>query len=306
MIARAAEGSVRDSLSLLDQAIAHGDLAAKLSVASLTRAWQILLKGLFEVRDATRPISACEMVLIRLAHAADLPPTDKLVKDLLERGGSGDARQGRHPAERRGATGACCLRRRHAGPRAHARGRPHGIYPHAGRHGRAGSRQPCADPESGVGEPYPSGASGTGTHRISPASPRLAYLGRRPATKAARLDRRTLGCFHRQPGRRADAGRTETVGQDGPLRSRGAGSIGARRAGPFFPAPKSWRCATPPSPMSPRPCRTKTKNEQACHPRRTLRRKLRCEGRESRCWIPDGSSTWIPFPSRSDAALGRE
>ena len=62
------------------------ELAAKLSVASLTRAWQILLKGLFEVRDATRPISACEMVLIRLAHAAELPPTDKLVKDLMESG----------------------------------------------------------------------------------------------------------------------------------------------------------------------------------------------------------------------------
>jgi len=63
-----------------------GELAAKLSVASLTRAWQILLKGLFEVRDATRPISACEMALIRLAYAADLPPTDKLVKDLLDGG----------------------------------------------------------------------------------------------------------------------------------------------------------------------------------------------------------------------------
>ena len=34
-------------------------LAAKMSVPSLTRAWQVLLKGLFEVRDATRPISAC-------------------------------------------------------------------------------------------------------------------------------------------------------------------------------------------------------------------------------------------------------
>jgi DNA polymerase-3 subunit gamma/tau len=175
LIARAAEGSARDSLSLLDQAIAHGegnmitaetvrqmlgladrgrvldifeklmggqvaealtdvqglydagadplavmqdlletthfltrlkvapaaqgffdggsgeakraaDLAAKLSVAALTRAWQILLKGLFEVRDATRPISACEMALIRLSYAAELPPTDKLVKDLLEGG----------------------------------------------------------------------------------------------------------------------------------------------------------------------------------------------------------------------------
>jgi DNA polymerase-3 subunit gamma/tau len=63
------------------------DLAAKLSVASLTRAWQILLKGLFEVRDATRPISACEMALIRLSYAAELPPTDKLVKDLLDGGG---------------------------------------------------------------------------------------------------------------------------------------------------------------------------------------------------------------------------
>ncbi|HKQ11105.1 MAG TPA: DNA polymerase III subunit gamma/tau, partial [Rhizomicrobium sp.] len=62
------------------------DLAAKLSVAALTRAWQILLKGLFEVRDATRPISACEMALIRLAYAAELPPTDRLVKDLLESG----------------------------------------------------------------------------------------------------------------------------------------------------------------------------------------------------------------------------
>ena len=70
------------------------DLAAKLSVASLTRAWQILLKGLFEVRDATRPISACEMALIRLSYAAELPPTDKLVKDLMERGGDANARQG--------------------------------------------------------------------------------------------------------------------------------------------------------------------------------------------------------------------
>ncbi|MBS0470338.1 MAG: DNA polymerase III subunit gamma/tau [Proteobacteria bacterium] len=173
LVARAAEGSARDSLSLLDQAIAHGEggeisadqlrdmlgladrgrvldlfekvmggkiaealgdlnglydhgadpltvmqdlleivhfltrvkvapgaegffdggsgeakravaMAAKLSVPSLTRAWQVLLKGLIEVRDATRPVSACEMALIRLAYAADLPPTDKLVRDLID------------------------------------------------------------------------------------------------------------------------------------------------------------------------------------------------------------------------------
>jgi DNA polymerase III subunit gamma/tau len=62
------------------------ELAKQLSVPALTRAWQMLLKGLFEVRDATRPISACEMALIRLAYASDLPPTDKLVRDLLENG----------------------------------------------------------------------------------------------------------------------------------------------------------------------------------------------------------------------------
>ena len=60
------------------------DMAAKLSVPFLTRAWQMLLKGLIEVRDATRPVAALEMALIRLSHAADLPPTDKLVRDLLD------------------------------------------------------------------------------------------------------------------------------------------------------------------------------------------------------------------------------
>ena len=37
------------------------EMAAKLSVPSLTRAWQMLLKGLFEVRDATRPMQAAEI-----------------------------------------------------------------------------------------------------------------------------------------------------------------------------------------------------------------------------------------------------
>ena len=60
------------------------EMAGKLSVPSLTRAWQMLLKGLIEVRDATRPVAACEMALIRLSYAADLPPTDKLVRELLD------------------------------------------------------------------------------------------------------------------------------------------------------------------------------------------------------------------------------
>jgi DNA polymerase-3 subunit gamma/tau len=178
-IARASEGSVRDSLSLLDQAIAHGagrvsaatvrdmlgladrdavldlfeavmrgdagaafgrlrdlyaagadpavviaDLAETthlvtrlklvpqaaasdsaltevertrgaafaggLPMPALSRAWQILLKGLREVRDAPRPIAAAEMLIARLAYTATLPTPDEALKALAE-GASGAA-----------------------------------------------------------------------------------------------------------------------------------------------------------------------------------------------------------------------
>ena len=171
LIARAAEGSVRDSLSLLDQAIAHGtaagrigaedvrtmlgladrtrvidlfealmrgdmakalgefrdqydigadpavilaDLAefvhlvtrikvapalaedramaeeerrrardfASLSMRVLSRAWQMLLKGISEVQGASRPAAAAEMVLVRIAYAADLPTPEDAIKAL--------------------------------------------------------------------------------------------------------------------------------------------------------------------------------------------------------------------------------
>jgi DNA polymerase-3 subunit gamma/tau len=58
----------------------------------------MLLKGLIEVRDATRPIAALEMALIRVCYAADLPPTEKLVRDLLDaRGPEANAPQGVSP-----------------------------------------------------------------------------------------------------------------------------------------------------------------------------------------------------------------
>jgi DNA polymerase-3 subunit gamma/tau len=59
-------------------------MAGKLSVPALTRAWQMLLKGLLEVRDAANALPAAEMALVRLAYAADLPPTDRLVKALRD------------------------------------------------------------------------------------------------------------------------------------------------------------------------------------------------------------------------------
>jgi DNA polymerase III subunit gamma/tau len=169
MIARVAEGSVRDGLSLLDQAIAYGDGVVKaddvatmlgivdrtkvielfdavmagdparalkhlavqfegggdaetiltdmadfvhwvtrlklvresalmdaartefertrgqqyadtLAMPALSRAWQMLLKGIQETATASNSMQSAEMVLIRLAHAMDMPPTDELVR----------------------------------------------------------------------------------------------------------------------------------------------------------------------------------------------------------------------------------
>jgi DNA polymerase-3 subunit gamma/tau len=176
MVARAAEGSVRDSLSIFDQAIAHsagpvtaetvrgmlgladrarvidlfehvmrGDMASalsefraqydagadpatvltdlaefthfvtrlryvpsaasdasltedertrgsafaeKLSIKVLSRAWQMLLKGIPEVQSSNRPVAAAEMVLIRMAHAARLPTLDEAMS-MLEGASSG-------------------------------------------------------------------------------------------------------------------------------------------------------------------------------------------------------------------------
>ncbi|RUW24095.1 DNA polymerase III subunit gamma/tau [Mesorhizobium sp. M4B.F.Ca.ET.215.01.1.1] len=59
-----------------------GDFAGTLSVRVLSRTWQMLLKGIPEVQSSNRPVSAAEMVLIRLAHAADLPTLDEALKSL--------------------------------------------------------------------------------------------------------------------------------------------------------------------------------------------------------------------------------
>jgi DNA polymerase III subunit gamma/tau len=173
MIARAAEGSARDSLSLLDQAIAHGagrieaeavrsmlgladrtrvidlfeavmagdvaralkelrdqydsgadpavvlgDLAefvhfitrlkivpeaaressvteaertrgqalTVLPMRILSRAWQMLMKGIAETQNSPKPVAAAEMVLVRLAYAADLPTPDDALRSLAQGG----------------------------------------------------------------------------------------------------------------------------------------------------------------------------------------------------------------------------
>ncbi|MBI3673315.1 MAG: DNA polymerase III subunit gamma/tau [Rhizobiales bacterium] len=57
--------------------VAH---AERLAMAHLTRAWSMLLKGLREVDLHAKPLMAAEMVLIRLAHAADYPSGEDLAK----------------------------------------------------------------------------------------------------------------------------------------------------------------------------------------------------------------------------------
>jgi DNA polymerase-3 subunit gamma/tau len=57
-------------------------LAARLSMPLLARAWQMLIKGIEEAGKAPDQLAAAEMVLIRIAYVADLPPPDEIIKAL--------------------------------------------------------------------------------------------------------------------------------------------------------------------------------------------------------------------------------
>ncbi|HEX5794378.1 MAG TPA: DNA polymerase III subunit gamma/tau [Geminicoccaceae bacterium] len=57
-------------------------LAARLTLPVLARNWQMLLKGLEDVRQAPSPLLAAEMVLVRLACVAELPPPAELARAL--------------------------------------------------------------------------------------------------------------------------------------------------------------------------------------------------------------------------------
>ncbi len=58
--------------------------AQSLSMPVLTRAWQLLVKGLAEIKDSPRPLAAADMVLVRLAYAADLPTPDDVLRRLTQ------------------------------------------------------------------------------------------------------------------------------------------------------------------------------------------------------------------------------
>ncbi len=77
--------ALADDVSLTETERTRGRaFAAKLSMRVLARTWQMLLKGIEEVAAAGRPLAAAEMVLVRIAYAADLPTPDEVIRSLGE------------------------------------------------------------------------------------------------------------------------------------------------------------------------------------------------------------------------------
>ena len=82
--------SVGEDVSLSEAERVRGrEFATQLSLRVLSRTWQMLLKGVGEVQASGRPLAAAEMVLVRIAYAADLPTPDEVVRSLGEGGGGG-------------------------------------------------------------------------------------------------------------------------------------------------------------------------------------------------------------------------
>ncbi len=82
--------AAQDTAVTQAERVRGSDFAGRLSIRVLSRAWQMLLKGIAEVKDAGRPLPAAEMALVRLAHAADLPTPDEALR-LLQNGAAAPA-----------------------------------------------------------------------------------------------------------------------------------------------------------------------------------------------------------------------
>ena len=95
------EAAQDGSVTLLERE--RGLALSILPMRELSRCWQMLLKGHREVLDAARPMAAAEMLLIRLAYAADQPTPDDAIRasesnlsgphgaPVMPRGGGGGA-----------------------------------------------------------------------------------------------------------------------------------------------------------------------------------------------------------------------
>jgi DNA polymerase-3 subunit gamma/tau len=74
--------TVKDPAIAPEERKRGAEFTQKLSMPVLTRTWQILLKGVQEVKESPRPLAAADMVLVRLAYAADLPTPEDAIRRL--------------------------------------------------------------------------------------------------------------------------------------------------------------------------------------------------------------------------------
>jgi DNA polymerase III subunit gamma/tau len=81
--------AVADDHSLAEVERTRGRaFATALSMRVLSRTWQMLFRGIPDVQSAVKPIAAAEMVLVRIAYAADLPTPDEVIRSLGEDDGA--------------------------------------------------------------------------------------------------------------------------------------------------------------------------------------------------------------------------
>ena len=99
-------------------------LAGTLSIPVLTRAWQMLMKGLGEVQAAPMPTQAAEMVLVRLAYTADLPTPAELARELHQGGSQSSASAPAPSAPPPSSGNGGAARASAGGPAVVARGEP--------------------------------------------------------------------------------------------------------------------------------------------------------------------------------------
>ena len=64
------------------------ETSGKLSIATLSKIWQMLIKGMNEMQTAPVPIDALEMILIRIAYSANLPSPAELLESVKKKSGT--------------------------------------------------------------------------------------------------------------------------------------------------------------------------------------------------------------------------
>ena len=74
--------AVKEAAAAEAERVRGAELAKSLGMPALSRAWQMLLKGVGEVQGAPSPQAALEMVLIRLIYASGLPTPGEVIARL--------------------------------------------------------------------------------------------------------------------------------------------------------------------------------------------------------------------------------